>query len=220
MKAYLLKPKRLFTNKQNTIGGGTIQGENLGSRSGFAQITQLKQKGPNKGKFSLRRRDPNDPAAGMKQFYFDTKEEAVAFDKKATAEGKLRRQEKLRAQQIINTQASNDFRQSIHRWVTNWFEENAGKYDIKDGEKAIKQLKKDYKDAGFEKPKGVKANVFSPHGDFPNLVSAGTKNSMPYSAFGLSPFVEDSATPDIITELQILFSKSLSKEKNNGRSQF
>jgi len=35
MKAYLLKPKRLFTNKQNTIGGGTIQGENLGSRSGF-----------------------------------------------------------------------------------------------------------------------------------------------------------------------------------------
>ena len=36
MKAYLLKPKRLFTNKQNTIGGGTIQGEDLGSRSGFA----------------------------------------------------------------------------------------------------------------------------------------------------------------------------------------
>jgi len=36
MKAYLLKPKRLFTKKQDTIGGGTIQGENLGSRSGFA----------------------------------------------------------------------------------------------------------------------------------------------------------------------------------------
>ena len=195
MKAYLLKPKRLFTNKQNTIGGGTIQGEDLGSRSGFAQITQLKQEGPNKGKFSLRRRDPNNPDAGMTQFYFDTKEEAIAFDKKATAEGKLRRQEKLRAQQIINTQASNEFRQSIHRWVTNWFEENAEKYDIKDGEKAIKQLKKDYKDAGFEKPKGVKANVFSPHGDFPNLVSAGTKNSMPYSAFGLSPFIEDSVNP-------------------------
>ena len=35
MKAYLLKPKRLFTSKQNTIGGGTIQGEDLGSRSGF-----------------------------------------------------------------------------------------------------------------------------------------------------------------------------------------
>jgi hypothetical protein len=214
MKAYLLKPKRLFTNKQNTIGGGTIQGEDLGSRSGFAQITQLKQEGPNKGKFSLRRRDPNNPDAGMTQFYFDTKEEAIAFDKKATAEGKIKRQEKLRAQQIINTQASNEFRQSIHRWVTNWFEENAEKYNIKDGEKAIKQLKKDYKDAGFEKPKGVKANVFSPHGEFPNLVSAGTKNSMPYSAFGLSPFIEDSANPDrSLQSYKYYFQKAFLKKK-------
>ena len=71
MKAYLLKPKRLFTNKQDTIGGGTIQGEDLGSRSGFAQITQLKQKGPYSGKFSLRRRDPDTGKMGT--FYFDTK---------------------------------------------------------------------------------------------------------------------------------------------------
>jgi hypothetical protein len=36
MKAYLLKPNRLFTSKpQNTIGGGAIQGEDLGSRTGF-----------------------------------------------------------------------------------------------------------------------------------------------------------------------------------------
>ena len=35
MKAYLLKPKRLFTKKQNTIGGGVIKGENLGTREGF-----------------------------------------------------------------------------------------------------------------------------------------------------------------------------------------
>jgi len=212
MKAYLLKPKRLFTNKQDTIGGGNFTGQDLGSRSGFAQITQLKQKGPYSGKFSLRRRDPD--TGGMTQFYFDTKEEAVAFDKKATDEGKIRRAEKLRAQQVANTQASNDFRQSIHRWVTNWFEENAGKYDIKDGEKAIKQLKKDYKDAGFEKPKGVKANVFSPHGNFPNLVSAGTKNTMPYSAFGLSPFVEDSVNPDrSLQSYKYYFQKAFLRKK-------
>ena len=212
MKAYLLKPKRLFTNKQDTIGGGTIQGEDLGSRSGFAQITQLKQKGPYSGKFSLRRRDPDTGKMGT--FYFDTKKEAETFDKKATAEGKLRRQEKLRVQQTMNTQASNEFRKSIHTWVTNWFEENAGKYDIKDGEKAIKQLKKDYKDAGFEKPKGVKSNVFSPYGDFPNLVSAGTKNTMPYSAFGLSPFVEDSATPDrSLQSYKYYFQKAFLRKK-------
>ena len=36
MMAYLKKPNRLFTSKpQNTIGGGNIQGDNLGSRTGF-----------------------------------------------------------------------------------------------------------------------------------------------------------------------------------------
>ena len=36
MKAYMLKPNRLFTSKKNTIGGGVIQGEDLGSRTGFS----------------------------------------------------------------------------------------------------------------------------------------------------------------------------------------
>ena len=38
MKAYLLKPKRLFTKKQNTIGGGNFEGQDLGSRTGFQDI--------------------------------------------------------------------------------------------------------------------------------------------------------------------------------------
>ena len=32
----MLKPNRLFTSKKNTIGGGVIQGEDLGSRTGFS----------------------------------------------------------------------------------------------------------------------------------------------------------------------------------------
>ena len=36
MKAYLVKPNRLFTSRpRNTIGGGAIEGEDLGSRTGF-----------------------------------------------------------------------------------------------------------------------------------------------------------------------------------------
>jgi hypothetical protein len=35
MKAWLKKPKRLFSSRKDTIGGGAIQGENLGSRTGF-----------------------------------------------------------------------------------------------------------------------------------------------------------------------------------------
>lgn len=56
MKAYLLKPKRLFTSKQDTIGGGIIQGEDLGSRIGFAGPKLIKQ-GPDKGKYVVRYRD-------------------------------------------------------------------------------------------------------------------------------------------------------------------
>jgi hypothetical protein len=35
MKAYLLKPNRLFSSKQDRIGGGAIEGEDLGTREGF-----------------------------------------------------------------------------------------------------------------------------------------------------------------------------------------
>src|SRR5210317_53159 len=43
MMAYLKKPNRLFTSKpQNTIGGGNIQGEDLGSRTGFGNPVVLK----------------------------------------------------------------------------------------------------------------------------------------------------------------------------------
>jgi hypothetical protein len=35
MMAWLKKPKRLFSSRKDTIGGGAIQGEDLGSRTGF-----------------------------------------------------------------------------------------------------------------------------------------------------------------------------------------
>jgi len=43
MMAYLRKPNRLFTSKpQNTIGGGVIKGEDLGTRQGFNRPTKYK----------------------------------------------------------------------------------------------------------------------------------------------------------------------------------
>ena len=85
MKAYLLKPIRLFTSKpQDTIGGGAIQGENLGSRMGFAGPVLLKT-GENKGKYKVRFRDPKfGKREGQSGFnegdkFFATKEEADAF---------------------------------------------------------------------------------------------------------------------------------------------
>ena len=85
MKAYLLKPNRLFTSKpQDTIGGGAIQGEDLGSRMGFAGPRLIKQ-GPDKGKYIVRYRNPKfGKREGQKGYnegnkIFDTKEEAEKF---------------------------------------------------------------------------------------------------------------------------------------------
>ena len=58
MMAYLKKPNRLFTSKpQDTIGGGNIQGEDLGSRTGFGGPELVKQ-GENKDKYRVKYRDP------------------------------------------------------------------------------------------------------------------------------------------------------------------
>ena len=213
--AYLKKPNRLFTSKpQNTIGGGTIQGENLGSRTGFAQITKLTNKGPNQGKYSLRRRDPENPSAGNKQFYFDTKAEALAFDKEATKKGIAAQKEKLAAQQARNAKLNNEFRESINNWVTNWFNENANKYDIRDGDKAIKQLQKDYKNSGIEKPKGIKADVFSADGNFPNILSKSRSTNFGYAPFGLTEFMEDSVSPErSLQSYKYFFQRAFLKKK-------
>jgi len=70
MKAYLLKPKRLFTSKQNRIGGGTIEGEDLGTRTGFASIKQVKNvaktnlKGAELGDFYFQIRNPDYKGKG------------------------------------------------------------------------------------------------------------------------------------------------------------
>ena len=79
MMAYLTRPKRLFTSKQDTIGGGIIQGEDLGSRIGFSAPVQLKAT-ENKGKWKVRYRDKKfgrrEGETGYKEGdkFFDTKE--------------------------------------------------------------------------------------------------------------------------------------------------
>ena len=84
MKAYMLKPNRLFTSKKNTIGGGVIQGEDLGSRMGFAGPRLIKQ-GPDKGKYVVRYRDKQFGKREGQKGYNEgntppmTKEEAEKF---------------------------------------------------------------------------------------------------------------------------------------------
>jgi hypothetical protein len=91
MKAYLLKPNRLFTSKpQDTIGGGAIQGENLGSRTGFGSpeaIEYLKNLKPGSvvNTYAIGKQFGIDPATvrgqverNFPQLTLQTREEAAA----------------------------------------------------------------------------------------------------------------------------------------------
>ena len=96
MKAYLLKPKRLFTSKQNRIGGGTIEGDNLGTRTGFAGVKQVKSvkainlEGAEKGDYYFQYRNP-DGEGKLNAGPFKTKEEAqAAYDRRQEEARKLK----------------------------------------------------------------------------------------------------------------------------------
>jgi hypothetical protein len=91
MKAYLLKPNRLFTSKpQDTIGGGAIQGEDLGSRTGFGSpeaIEYLKNLKPGSvvNTYAIGKQFGIDPATvrgqverNFPQLTLQTREEAAA----------------------------------------------------------------------------------------------------------------------------------------------
>ena len=87
---WLKKPKRLFSSRKDTIGGGAIQGEDLGSRMGFAGPILLKT-GENKDKYKVRFRDPKfGKREGQRGFNEGDKFFATKEDKEAYLKYKLR----------------------------------------------------------------------------------------------------------------------------------
>ena len=152
MKAYLLKPKRLFTSKQNTIGGGTIEGDDLDTRTGFASIKQVKNiaktdlKGAELGDFYFQIRNPDYKGKGsgtsprINVGPFKTEGEAQeAYDARQVEATKLKgtgRPKKVAAQT-----------QAINRFITNFYNENLDKYGIRDYNRFEKDLLEAYKKA-------------------------------------------------------------------------
>jgi hypothetical protein len=90
MMAWLKKPKRLFSSRKDTIGGGAIQGENLGSRTGFGSpeaIEYLKNLKPGSvvNTYAIGKQFGIDPATvrgqverNFPQLTLQTREEAAA----------------------------------------------------------------------------------------------------------------------------------------------
>lgn len=169
MMAWLKKPKRLFSSKQDTIGGGAIQGDDLGSRTGFAG-PQLLKTGENKGKYKVRFRDPKfgkrEKGTGFKEGdqFFATKEEADAFYKDLLSKAEEKRIAGLASKNIsVEKQAK-----QINDFVNNFVDQNITNFGIRDYVEFEKALIKEFDESGIQDTSGRKAK-------YKNLPNVGMK---------------------------------------------
>ena len=184
MKAYLLKPKRLFTSKQNRIGGGTIEGDDLGTRAGFAGVKQVKSvkainlEGAEKGDYYFEYRNP-DGKGKLKKGPFKTKEEAQAAYN-------LRQEEAAKLKGTGRVKKIAEQTQAINRFITNFYNENIDKYGIRDYNKFEKDLLDAYKKADIPDVGGNRGLYLR------NMPHVGTRE---YSNFPLTLFGTEATNP-------------------------
>ena len=166
MMAWLKKPKRLFSSRKDTIGGGAIQGEDLGSRMGFAGPVLLKT-GENKGKYKVRFRDPKfGKREGQSGFnegdkFFATKEEADAFYQDLLS----KKDEKQAAGLAKKNVAVEKQAKQINDFVNTFVDKNITNFDVRDYDKFKEALIKEFDESGIKSASGRQAK----YKDLPNV---------------------------------------------------
>ena len=199
MKAYLLKPKRLFTSKQDTIGGGIIQGEDLGSRVGFntpkKKPTDYKYSGvqehlsgPNKGKFYFKTRNPNWVKGSGEPSKLtvtkDTKSQAqAAYDERQ------KQMAEIKSSGPVNIKTKQT--EEINNFVDDFINRNINSYEIRDFDLFKKEMMEEFKKSGIKDAPGRSALS----GNLPNI---GTYESrVPFTKFGLDPAYRQKKRKDL-----------------------
>ncbi len=154
----MLKPNRLFTSKKNTIGGGAIQGEDLGSRVGFAGPVLLKT-GENKDKYKVRYRDKEfgrrEGQTGFNEGdkFFDTKEEADAFYKDLQSKKEEKKIAGLKSKNVsVEKQAK-----EINNFVDDFINKNITNYDVRDYDEFKKNLLESFNKSNIKDASGRQA---------------------------------------------------------------
>jgi hypothetical protein len=145
MMAWLKKPKRLFSSRKDTIGGGAIQGEDLGSRMGFAGPRLIKQ-GPDKGKYIVRYRNPKFGKREGQKGYNEgntepmTKKEADAFYQDLQSKVSEKKAAGLKSKNVaVEKQAK-----QINDFVNTFVDKNITNFDVRDYVNFRKDLLKEF----------------------------------------------------------------------------
>ena len=170
MKAYLLKPNRLFTSKQNKIGGGVIQGKDLGTREGFFEPKKVDSP---KGEYSVRfpyKKDYGNPKFRGTQFGTEEEIKQLIKDRAAAADASYK-EGVAKASQIAKEKAEADIKKTVDSFIKEGDYEN---FRIKPYES---QLKRKLPSGNVRQSKGGRVNPKTfqyirdmlDEGDFENL---------------------------------------------------
>jgi len=179
MMSWLTRPSvpKIETREDFAIGGGAIEGQNLGSREGFAG-PQLIKSGVDKNKYTYAIRNPEYEGPGkgqsptIKQGPFDTLEEAQkSFDtrQKKMAELKLSGRNK----------AVTDRAQEINNFVNDFYDQNINKYDLRDYNSFKKAMLDAFEESGIKSGSGRKAILDG----YPNIGNIDSK--VPFEKYGV-----------------------------------
>ncbi len=195
------------------IGGGVIQGENLGTREGFAGPVLLKT-GENKGKYKVRFRDEKfGRRKGQTGFnegdqFFNTKKEADTFYKDLLSKKEAKKASGLKSKNVkVKNQA-----QQINTFVSNFIDQNLGKYGIKDYDKFEKELNEAFEQSGIKDAGSRKAK----YKGFPNIATA--ESEVPFSKFDIGTINRASQTDTTGNYFKKLFYTGKLKTDDNFRN--
>jgi len=183
------------------IGGGVIEGEDLGTREGFAGVKQVKNVAKFEKKF---------PDVELGDYYFDTRNPDYAgpgkgdspritmgpYKTKKEAQAAFNKRQKQAIQS--KTQQFRDRKtlfdkhaQEINNFVTDFYNENVTKYGLRDYDSFEKAFLKAYKESGIKDIKnGRRASVLG----FPNVGKFGVGRKVTASKSPLTLFNIDART--------------------------
>ncbi len=179
MMSWLTRPSvpKTETREDFAIGGGAIEGQDLGSREGFAG-PQLIKSGVDKNKYTYAIRNPEYEGPGkgqsptIKQGPFDSLEEA---QKSFNA-----RQKKMSELKISGrNKALTDKAQEINNFVNDFYNQNINKYDLRDYNSFKKAMLDAFEESGIKSGSGRKAILDG----YPNIGNIESK--VPFEKYGV-----------------------------------
>ena len=214
---FVLANPRIEKAGGGTIAGGNIQGQQIGDRTGFAKPIFL----PSKNEYVVKGRDSNVVKRFKVSDYKnkqEAKKETFKFYKDFTEKNRERAKTKSIENRAKFNKAKTDYKISINKWVQNWMDNNVDNYGLRQSDKFIKDLKKDFKkEFNIDSPaKNLKSTIVD---NYPNIGTAAKTGKAAFKPYGIVPILRTGREANIVKKAEApyesLFKRAFFTKKIN-----